>query len=68
MVFSSMMRRACQCIAVLNVARLHFLGRSCCIDAADADQGINRARRPRSFIGIVGVSGIGRNTFRRPEC
>jgi hypothetical protein len=66
MVFPSMMRRACQCIAVLNVARLHFLGRSCCIAAADADQGINRARGPHSFVGVVGVSGIGRNTFRRP--
>jgi hypothetical protein len=48
----------CQWDADGNVARLHFLRRSCCIAAADAGQGINRARRPRSFIVVVGVRGL----------
>lgn len=46
------------CVSVLvasNVARLHFRKLSCCVDGADADLGINRARRTHSFSGVVGV-------------
>jgi len=51
-----------------NVARLHFRKRSCCIDGADADLGINRARRPYSSRGIVARGqplGVRRSTSAR---
>ena len=65
-VLSSLLRTACQCCAGCNDSQTAFPSRkgisfghkrSCCIGVADADQGINRARGPRSFIGVVGVRG-----------
>jgi len=56
-VLSSFRVLPCQFDAVSNVARLHFRKRSCCTHVADADQGINRARRPHSFNGVAGVRG-----------
>ncbi len=57
---------ACQCDRI-NVARLHFRKRSCCADGAGADQGINRARQPRSFSGVAGGRGAAGPSGRRPR-